>query len=166
MALAVSLRVDFVDAKNKKSFTKIRIPTGFALADYIQFGQGAAQVIANASDAQITGASVCFAVDLSGLGLRTVAIAVSKVARKAVFRFRTAVTGFFAQTIIPTLNETKVGTGSEDIDQIDLDVAALTSALEDGVLVGPTTVTFTNDREMDITALSTAKERFRRRRAS
>jgi len=166
MALAVSVRFDFQDDKGKSSFTKIRVPTGFSIAQYTEFAQGAAQLLLNASTASITKISVVFNVSLASLGLKTVASSVSKVARKMFLQFTTAVTGFLAKTFIPALSESKVASGSDDVDQADTDVAALISAYEDGIVVTGGTMTFTNGRGHDITAATAAKEQFRRRSPS
>lgn len=166
MALAVSLRIDFVDDKGKTSSTKIRLPTTFSIAQYQEFGEAAAQLLLNASTGSITRASIVFNVSLAGLGLKTVASSVSKVARKLWLQFSTAVTGFLGKTIFPSLVESKVIAGSDDVDQTDTDVAALVSALEDGIVVTAGTMQFTNGRGHDLVTLTEAKEQFRRRSAS
>lgn len=164
MALAVSLRFDVIDDKGDTSFTKIRVPLGFSIADYIEFAQAAAQILLGGSTGRITRASVVFNVSLDGLGLKTVASAVSKVARKLYLQFSTAVTGFLSKTIFPALSESLVLAGTDDVDQTDTDVAALVSALEDGIVVTAGTMQFTNGRGHDIEALDVAKEQFRRRK--
>lgn len=166
MGLAITLRFNFRDDKGKESATKIRVPTGFNLSDYIEFGQAAAQILVDNSTAQLTKASATFNVDLSGLGLKTIAGTLSKVARKLWLQFTTAVTGFLGKTLFPGLDETKVIANSDDVDQTDLDVAALVSAMEDGLPVTLGTMTFTNGRGHDLVTASEAKEQFRRRSAS
>ncbi len=165
MALAVSLRLDMRDDKGNTSFTKVRVPTGFTIADYIEFGQAIGQLIATIDAAAITRASVVFNVDISGLGLKSVAGGVSKVARKLYLQFTTAVTGFIGKTLFPALDEGKVIAGSDDVDDSDVDVAALVTAFEDGIVVTAGTMTMTNGRGHDLVALSDAKEQFRRRKS-
>ena len=166
MALAFSIRLDFVDNKGSTSFTKIRVPTTFALSDYIEFGEAAAQLVAKVCTARVTAVSLTVSVDLAGLGLKTSAASVAKVGRKLFFKFATAVTGFIGRTLFPTLKESLVVAGSDNIDMTDTDVAALASAFEDGIVVTGGTVTYTNDRGHDITNTDVAKEQFRRRTAS
>lgn len=166
MVLAVTMRLDFIDAKGKESSTKLRVPTTFSLAQYLEFGAAAAQLFTNIGQTAITKVAFCFNVDLSGLGLKTVATSVASVAKKLWLRFQTAVTGFRAQTLIPAIRETQVIAGSGDIDQTDTDVAAVVSLFEDGIAVTGGTLTFTNDREHDITAIQTGTERFLRRSAA
>lgn len=165
MALAVSLRIDFIDSKKKASFTKIRLPTGRTLADYKDFGEQICQLFLNAGTGRITNASVCFGVDLSGAGLSTNASSVSKVTRKGNFRFFTASSGFLAKVRVPSIAESKVVSGSDDLDQGDADVIAYVDDLVNGVTVTGGTMTFTNGRGHDITALKAVKERFQRRSA-
>lgn len=166
MALAFTLRFDFIDDKGKESFSKMRLPTGFTLAQYVEFGQAAAQLWSNVSQAAITGVSISFNVDLSGAALKTVASAVTSVAKKLWLRFQTAVTGFGAKTLFPGLRETQVIAGSGDVDQTDVDVAAVISLMEDGIAVTGGTMTFTNNRAHDITAVSSGTERFLKRSAA
>jgi len=166
MALAITLRFDTVDDKGKVSSTKLRLPNGFALADYVEFAQASAQLFTNISQGVLTKVGLSFNVDLSGAGLKTVASAVTGVARKLWLRFNTAVTGFQAQTLIPGIRETQVGAGSGDINQADTDVAAVISMFEDGLAVTGGTMTFTNDREHDITAIVSGTERFLKRKSA
>lgn len=164
MALAVTLRFDFEDDPGGKSFTKIRVPNGFTITDYIQFGQAFAQLLVDLSLAQMTSASLTFAIDLSGLGLKAAATGLADVAQKALFIFNTAVAGIRARLRIPTIDEAQVISGGSDaVNTADPDVSAFLSAMTDGIVVaGPLTVQPTNDRAHDITSLSTARESIRR----
>lgn len=164
MALAITLRLDFTDEVGNDSFTKLRLPTGFAISDYAEFAAAGAQLLAEISGATIHRASLTFNVSLSGLGLSTVPNIVSAVARKAYLAFTTAVTGFFSKTLIPTYAEGLTSVGSDDIDTTDPDVAALVSAFEDGIAVTGGTLEMTNGRGHDITNLDVAKEVTRRRK--
>lgn len=165
MALALSIRFDFVDDKGKTSSTKLRVPVGFTLAQYQEFAEAAAQLFLNGSTGSITRASITLSVPIGSLGLKTVASSVSKVARKLYMQFNTIFTGFFGKTIFPSVLESKVIAGSDDIDQTDTDIAALVSALEDGIVVTGGTMQFTNGRGHDLQTLTEAKEQFRRRAA-
>lgn len=166
MALAIAIRFDFVDDKGKSSSTKIRVPTGFSIADYQEFGEAAAQLILNASTGSITGATVTFNIALDGLGLKTVASSVSKVARKLFIIVSTPFVGFLGKTLFPGLSESLVIGGTSDVDQTDTDVAALISGMEDGLAVTGGTMTFTNGRGHDLVTTVQASESFRRRTSS
>jgi hypothetical protein len=166
MALAVSVRFQFEDDKGKTSFTVINVPTGFSIAQFTEFAQGAAQLITNISQATVTRVSVTFKVSLAGLGLRGIPSTIGSVAKKIFLRFQTGVTGFFAQTLIPSPDENNVVAGSDGFNQAAAGVAALISMYEDGIAVTGGTMQFTNNREMDVSTVIDAREIFRRRRAS
>lgn len=165
MALAVSVRFDFRDEKGKTSFTKIRVPTTFSISQVTQFAAAMGQLISNISQCQITNISTTFTIDLSGLTLKASASAVADIAQKGYFAFTSAVTGFFKRLRIPTFDETKVNAGSDGIDTLDADVSAFVAAMENGIAVtGPATIQPSTERMQDLTALSDAREVFRRKR--
>lgn len=162
MALATTIVFALEDDKGKTSNTKIRVPNTFAIADYVQFAQAAAQLIVNITNARVTGVSVNFGLDISSIGLKTVVSGVASVATKIQGLFSTA-SGILAKWLIPAPLETKVVAGSDDFDQTDTDIAALITANEDGIAVTGGTLQPTNGRGSDITAVSTMKETFLRR---
>ena len=162
MALSTTLNFTMVDAKGETSNTKVRVPTTFSIAQYVEFGQALAQLLVEITNCSITGVSINFGLDLSSLGFKTVASAVEKVAAKAQGLFNT-VSGIIAKWLIPAPIEEKVVTGSDDFDQTDSDIAALVSAFEDGIAVTDGTIQFTNGRGGDITSIASLKETFRRR---
>lgn len=161
MVLAVTIRYEIQDIVGKKSFTKVRVPTGTTIAQYTGFAQAMAQLIADVNTGVITRAGVCVSLDLSGLGLKALAAAGSDVAEKLQWLFNTAVTGFKAKLRIPGLDDQYVVEGSNAIDLSDPDVMALETALVDGQAVTAGTISATNGRGHDITGTSTAKQAFR-----
>lgn len=164
MALAVAIRIDFIDDKGDTSFTKIRVPVGNTIAQYQEFAVAFCQFVANASACQITGASVTFGIDLSGLGLKAAAASVADVFQKGYFAFTSAASGFFKRFRIPTFSETKVSAGSDNINTVDADVAAFIAANTNGIAVtGPLTIQPMTERGHDLTALSEAREVFRKK---
>lgn len=163
MALAVSVRFDFVDDKGKTSFTKVFVPTGFSIAQYVEFAQGMGQLLANASICRLTRASVVFGLNLSTATIKIAALTVSDVAQKAFFQFRTAVSGFFARMKIPALKETLVNPGSDSIDQSNASVAAFITAMENGIVVTGATISPVDDRGNDIVDTTIAREVFRKK---
>jgi len=165
MAIAVVINFSMVDGDGKPTGTKIRVPTGFAISDYREFAEEAAQILVDISNCQITSASIGVEVDLSGLGLKTVASAVEKVGAKMQGLFATA-SGLIAKWLIPAPLEEKVVSGSDDFDQTDTDVAAWIAANEDGLAVTGGTWLPCNGRGDDITGINTCKETFLARRAS
>lgn len=164
MALAVTLNVQVADSKGKTSGTKIRVPTGFSIAQYIEFGQAMLQLIANMQVGVITGASISFGIDLSGLGLKAVANVLSDTAQKGYFSFASAVTGFFKRLRIPTFREDLVAVGSDSVDVTAPEVIAFVTAMENGIVVTGGTVSPSTERVQDLVALTDAREVFRRKR--
>lgn len=161
MALAVSIRIDFTDSKGKSSFTKVRVPNGFSISDYLEFAEAISQLMTNMSVAQVTSASVSVALDLSGATIRAVATNVADVAQKAFFQFSSALAGFRKRMRIPTLDETKVPVGTSSIDQADVDVAAFITAMEDGIVTTGGTIDPVDARGNDLVSVSIAEEVFR-----
>lgn len=164
MALAVAIRYDFVDEKGKTSFSKIRVPNTFSIAQYTEFGIAMGQFIANMSSCRITGCSATFTIDLSGLGLKSAAASVADVFQKGYFSFNSAATGFFKRLRIPTFSEAKVSAGSDTINTVDADVAAFLGAMNSGIVVTGGTIQPVTERGHDLTSLSEAREVFRRKR--
>lgn len=162
MSLAVTVRFDFVDIKNSKSFTKIRVPTTFSIPQYLEFAIAMGQLLSNISAARITGASVTLAVSLSGLSLKAAAASVADVFQKGYFSFNSAATGFRKRLRIPTFDESKVGLGSDNIDTLDVDVAAFITAMENGIVVTGGTISPTTERGHDLVSINEAREVFRR----
>lgn len=163
MALATSLIISFEDDKGKSSTTKIKVPSTFAIADYVEFGTAIGQLVVNITNARVTGISIGFGMDLTAIGsLKSVASGVCSVAVKMFGLFNTAASTV-AKWLIPGPLETKVVAGSDDFDQVDADVAALVTAMEDGIVVTGGTMEFTDGRGNDATSVSQLKETFRRR---
>lgn len=161
MPIAISIRYEFVDEKGDTSFTKVRVPNGFAIANYQEFAVGMAQLIANVSNARITRAGITLGIDLSGLGLQAVAQVLGQVTHKATFSFNSAVAGLRKILRLPNVNESKVVAGSDALDLADADVVAFSNAMTSGLAVTGGTIQPTNDREDDLTALNYARETFR-----
>lgn len=161
MPLAPAVRITFKDAKNKSSFTKIRIPTSLSVAQWTGFAAAAAQVVLNLSTCRITKVGVYASLDLTGFVKASPAL-LSDVEQKAQFRFFTNDTGFDAKMFIPAINENIVLANSDVIDEADATVAAFITAMETGF--GATTpVTACDSRANDVTALKFAREVFNRR---
>ena len=131
MALAPIAQVDYVDGKNKSSFTRVRVPTGFTIAQYSTFVHDLAQAVTNISGCRVTGASINLSFALTGLG--AAASAAADVASKAFFKVKSAVAGFFAKFAIPTFDEDNlVIAGTEEVDTANAAVAAFITLVETG----------------------------------
>ena len=161
MPLAVTIVFGFEDNKGIPSSTKIRVPNGFAISDYLEFASAAGQLLANITQARVTRASVCFGIDLSGVTLKAAAASAADAARKAYFQFNTAVSGLRTRMFVPTVTETIIPVGSDAIDTTDPLVAPFVSIMTNGLIVTGGTISPTDDRENDIVSVTTAEEKFR-----
>lgn len=154
MAFAFIVQIDFKDAKNKSSFTRIRIPTGFTIAQMTSFAQDAAQAVTDISGCIVTGASIGANFTLTGLG--GAAAALADVASKAFFKFTSAVSGFFAKMTVPTIDEALVVPGTDQIDTADTAVAAFLTMIE----TGNGTIAACDKYGNDLTDTEIAREQF------
>lgn len=162
MALAVTIQIDFKDAKNKSSNTKVRVPTGFTIAQYVEFAQDFAQLAANISTARIVGVSVNFALDISA-SLTNVVSNLSNVASKAFLQFQSSVAGLFAKIKVPTFDEDNlVIVGTEDIDTTEVAVDDLITAITGGLAVTGGTIAPCDKYGNDLVDLSFARGIFAR----
>lgn len=152
--MAFSIIYSIVDAKNETSTMEISLPTATTLADVTDF----AQAMAGLLNAVITGAirriGVVLSVALPG-GLRGGALTGSDVEEGAKFQFLTAL-GNYTSFRVPTFDEDLIQSNSRAVDIEDAAVAALITAMEDGI----DDVEPCDKREEDVIALSFAREQF------
>jgi len=163
MVLAVSIRYGFIDEKGKPSFAKIKVPNGFSIAQYTEFAQASAQILANVSTGQVTSASISVGLDLSGATIKATALAGADIFQKALIQFNTVVAGFRARLKIPAIWENLFVAGSDQLDQTAGAVQSFVSAYEDGIVVTGGTIQPCDDRENDVSALTIAKQNFRKK---
>ncbi|NIT56286.1 MAG: hypothetical protein GWN00_08640 [Aliifodinibius sp.] len=161
MPLAISIRYEFLDESGKTSFTKIRVPNGFSLANYTEFAQAMGQIISDMKVGVLTRAGVCVGLDLSGSTIKAVADIFSDVLQKARVHFASALQGFSGKMLLPAFDELNVVAGSDEIDQTDPDVAAFITAMENGIAVTLGTIAPTDDRENDLTSVLFFREEFK-----
>lgn len=163
MALAVAAVFVFTDDKGATATTRLRIPNGFSLAQYQEFAQGSAQVIADMSNCQVTRAGVSIGVDFNDGTLGLIAGLASDVYNKGRWIFNTVQAGFRKIMRIPSLHESNTAPSSNEIDGADPSVVAFEAAMEDGVATLEGTIQPVNERGYDITARASAVEQFRRK---
>lgn len=162
MALAVSLNFTVLDAKGKTSITKIRVPTGFSITQYSEAALAFAQLIANLSEGAITDISVSLPINLSGATIRSTAVAIADVAKKALFFARSATAGLFTKFFFPTYNEVNTVSGSDNLDATDADVSAMIDILETGINVSGTIVAPRDMRGTSLDSVIETREIFRK----
>lgn len=153
----------FKDEKNKPSRTEINLPSGTAFTDVVLFAKEFAPLVNDLITGQITSIGVCASVSLTGLGLRTAPLSGSDVEEGGRFQFNT-VNGFPTAFRLPTFAESFVLANSRNIDTTDADVAAIVTAMEDGIDLsgagGTGVITPVDKRDEDIVALNYAREQF------
>lgn len=162
MALAVSMRFDFIDEAGRTSFTKVRVPTGFSLPQYTEFAQAFGQLLIGVSVGQITRASFCVGLDLSTSTIKAAATLFADIAQKAMFGFSTVVAGLRTKLKIPAFDENLINAGSDDVDIIAPAVANFLAAMEDGIVVTGGTISPCDSRENDVNNTDFGRELFRR----
>jgi len=160
--LVGTVNFTFKDAKGKESFTRIRIPSTFTFLEYKGFGAAAAQVVANMSTAEITEVSVSIGIDISGLGLNTVAAQFSDWFNKAFIQANNAVSGLIAKFNLPTYDDSHNATGSKNLDPTDADVIALETLITDGVDIGGSLIFPVTVRDEALSVVTIAEETFRK----
>jgi hypothetical protein len=166
MALAVTIQLDFKDAKNKTSFTRVHVPTGFTIAQYITFAQDLAEAAKAITTGRITGVSVNFGLSLAGATLTNVQNVLADVSSKALFQFTSAIAGLRAKFFIPTFDEDNLVTiGTDDIDVADVGVAAFITAIEDGYALTGGQMTPRDKRGNDLVTNNISRELFSSRAA-
>ena len=149
------------DNKGKTSTTEVKIPTGISLSNMIEFAQDLAVLFDAITNGQIINVGIGISVDISALGLTGAPGVTADVEEKGQFQFRTA-NGYYTTVNVPCFSDTDVVSGSDEIFQADIEVAAFIAAMTGGLtLTDASVVQPTDSREDDITTLVYARERFR-----
>ena len=159
---AVAVHFTILDAKGKSSKTTIHVPTGFSIAQYLDFGAAAAEIISQIAEGQITEVSVSYPLTLSGATIRAGALAAADIFKKAFIQARSAVSGLIGKFFIPTFDEVNCVINSDQLDFADTQVAALVSIIEDGVNVSGEIVQPIDLRGNDLVEVSIARKQFRK----
>lgn len=154
--LAVYAYFTFQDSKTKSSTTEVKLPLGLTIAEYIDAAQKLATVFVNNTLARLTQVEVCIGLDVTPPA--SSALADSDVQEKAEFVF-VADNGTNYVMYLPTLDESLVAANSDILVQTGNAVEDMITLMTDG----DGTVEPVNVRDQDISAISYAREYFRRR---
>lgn len=163
MALASSVIFTFVDSNGKRGRTKIRVPNGFSIAQYREFGQAMAQVFVDVSHAQVEKVQIAAQLDLSSAGLDAIATITSDRFQKLHMTFRSAVAGFRKLIQIPAFDEGFLIAGSQDLDLSHPDVDAVETVMIDGIVTSGGTIQPVTERGYDLTATESGNMKFRKK---
>lgn len=148
-----------IDDDGDRGTTSINLPSGFVLSQFTEFGAAMATLIDAVLAGKVDSAEISFPVDISSLTSNT-ALSTSDVEEYGAFSFETA-NGYPVQINVPGLDELTVGSGSDDIDTANADIAAFIAAIENGIVTVGGTVSPCDVAEDDITLTVNARERFR-----
>ena len=164
MAIPYGISLQLRDNPGKRAKTEFFVPTTFTIAQYTEAAQDLADTVDAISGAVIEKSVLNIPVDMSALINNTVG-SLSDVGDLGQFAFNTA-ENRPVRVNVPGLIETLVPSGSDDIDQANVDVAAYLTAMLTGILVtGAVTVQPCNIGEGDLTSTKFARERFKNRGA-
>lgn len=159
MAIAVAITYTFTDDSGETATTDVHVPNTFSFAQYSEFGRAMAELIDEIVHGRVSSVELTVTSDISGLTGNN-AQANSDVEEIGAFQFRTA-EGRTVTVNIPGINESMVEANSDDLDQLDTDIAAFTSAMLNGIAVAGGTAIPCDVNEADLTTLVFAREQFR-----
>ena len=159
---AIKVHFTIIDSKNRTSKTSINVPTGFSIAQYLEFGQSMGQLIAVLCDGQITEISVSYPLSLSGATIRAAAAAAADIFKKVFFQASSAVAGLVSKFFIPTYDEANTVASSDQVNMADAQVAAIVAIIEDGVNVSGEIVQPIDIRGNDLELVTIGREVFRK----
>jgi hypothetical protein len=158
MAEAITINFTGKDNRGGTKTTKLHVPAGFTLAQYAEFAVSAAQIVANTMNGRLDSATISIPLTLVGATIKVAAIVLADLAERFVAMFRGATSAIKKLLRIPTLAETIITAGTDDVDTSDPAVTPFLSMVNSGIAVTGGTVTFCDNRSNDLTSLSYAKK--------
>jgi len=159
MAIPHAITTIISDASGTQGSTTHFVQNGASLSQLGEIAVQLANVIDDITEGKIEAMKARISADMSALTGNT-ALDGSDVGDLGQFQFRT-LSNRPVRVNVPALAEGVVGAGSDDINQANVDVAALISAFEDG-LAG---ILPCNIAQEDIVSTEFARERFKNRGA-
>jgi hypothetical protein len=161
MANVFTCYVTILDDDGDKSTCQFHMPRTFTWDEVVDTAEDITMLIDAMSLGQVVACGVTAAIDPASIILKGQPVAQCDVQQCGLFTFETA--EHYKHSIrIPAFDPDQFLDNSKEIDQEQIDVAAFITAIVDGVLQGETTVTPSDYRGEDITALVTAVESFRK----
>lgn len=159
MAVAFQVVYTYVDDSGDTATHAIDIPTTFSLAQYTEFGRAMAGLLDDMVHGRIQSAQLVIAVDISGLTSNAPVVG-SDVEEIGSFFFST-LEGRNVLINIPTIDESLVVAGADDVNLSDPNVVAFVTAMETGIAVTGGTISPCDVDEDDIVSINVAREAFR-----
>lgn len=159
MAIAIAVNYTISDDDGDTATTTVHVPNTFSIAQYTEFTRAMADLVDNIIAGHVDSAELTVTIDISSLTGNN-AQSGSDVEEIGAFTFRTA-EGREVVVNIPGINESMVAANSDDLDQLDTDIAAFTTAMLNGIAVAGGTPQPCDANEGDLTVLVSAREEFR-----
>lgn len=156
MVNAIEVIPTWRDQASKRATNTLYVPDGLTLAQYQEGLAAAAALLDDVSGAVMEGMVFNVPVDISAL-TGNVAASTSDVEDVGAFQFRT-VDNRPVQVNAPGIIDTLSPSGTDDLDQVQIDVAAFISMFEDGLAVTGGTIIPCDVFEDDIIATVYARE--------
>lgn len=159
MAIAIAVNYTFTDDSGETATTTVHVPNTFSISQYTEFSRAMANLVDNIVAGVVSSCELTVSLDISTLTGNN-AQAGSDVEEIGAFVFRTG-EGRDVQVNIPGINESMVASNSDELDQLDTDVAAFITAMLSGIAVAGGTPQPSDVNEGDLTTLVSAREEFR-----
>lgn len=159
MAIAIAISYTLSDDDGDTATTTVHVPNVFSIAQYTEFARAMADLVDNIVSGHVDSAELTVTIDISTLTGNN-AQSGSDVEEIGAFTFRTP-EGREVVVNIPGINESMVAANSDDLDQLDTDIAAFTTAMLNGIAVAGGTPQPCDVDEADLTVLVSAREEFR-----
>jgi len=159
MAKGIKVTTGYRDQAGKGSTNTLFVATGLTLAQYDEGLKLLAPLLDDVTGAVIDNMAFTQDVDISAITGNTPAGS-SDVQDVGAFGFRTT-ENRPVNINVPGILDTLSVAGSDDLDQVDADVSAFISAIEDGLVTAGGTIIPTDVDEDDIATLIYAREEVR-----
>lgn len=159
MAVPFQVIYTIEDSSGDKATTAIDVPTAFSLAQFTEFAQDMAALIDAFIGGVLVNCGLTVNIDLSGLTGNAI-LSVSDVEEVGAFLFTTG-EGRPVDLNVPCIIETMEAAGSDNLDQADPDIAALITAMEDGIATAGGTISPCDRGEGDLITTVYARSELR-----
>jgi hypothetical protein len=140
---------------------QVHLPETFTFANYTVFAAGLATALNNIILGKILSATLSLNVDISAITSNPAALIDSDNEAKAKFQFLAA-NGDSVPLTVPGLDDQFVIASTHQLDQSATEIAALITAMEDGIAVTAGVILPSSVAEFDIVSVITAEEIFTR----
>lgn len=159
--MAVPFQVVYTteDASGDRATTAIDVPITFSLSQYGEFAGAMASLLDAFIGGVLVSAALTVNIDLSALTGNAI-LSTSDVEEVGAFLFTTG-EGRPVDVNVPCIIETLEAAGSDNLDQADVDIAALITAVEDGIATTGGTIAPCDRGEDDLVTTTYARSELR-----